>query len=234
MNRTVTNIIRVLMDKYIPASIRNSYWFMYPFYFLAYRGKNLKQVMHFKTLVHSFTKEEYTKFYSELNSISRNRKTDLTEKQIRFVLKSIGKDTKSILDVGSGKGYLLQRIKKENPEIKLAGLDVVKNVHIAGVDSYQGNITAMPFADEAFDTVICTHTIEHILNLQAAVKELQRVAKNQLIVVTPCQRYFYYTLDEHVNFFPEEENFTTLFSFTKFICKKINFDWVYIGIKVKA
>jgi SAM-dependent methyltransferase len=219
------------MDEYVPAFIRNSYWFMYPFYFFAYRGKNIKKVMNFKSLVRSFTPDEYSKFYSELNSISRNRKTDLTEKQVRFILKNISIDTKSILDVGCGKGYLLERIKKEYPAIGLAGTDVVGQPTVSDIDFCPGNITALPFADEAFDTVICTHTIEHILDLPLAIKELERVSQKQLIIVTPCQRYFYYTLDEHINFFPEKEMLTSLFSSQYFICEKIDFDWVYIGYK---
>jgi SAM-dependent methyltransferase len=202
---------------------------MYPFYFFAYRGKNIKQVMHFKTLVRLFTKEEYDRFYSELNSISRNRSTDLTEKQVWFILNSIDKDTRSILDVGCGKGYLLERIKKEHPQLKLSGIDVVNTIRDKDVQFYTGDITTMPFADNAFDTVICTHTIEHILDLQTAIKQLERVAAKQLIIVTPCQRYFYYTLDEHVNFFPEEEMLTSLFSYSKYTCEKIDLDWVYVG-----
>lgn len=219
------------MDEYIPRYIRNSRWFMYPFYFFAYRGKNIKQVMNFKSLVRSFTPGEYNKFYSELNSISRNRKTDLTEKQVLFILQHIDKDAKNILDVGCGKGYLLERIKKQQPQLKLAGIDVVNNMQDSGIDFYPGDITDLPFASAAFDTVICTHTIEHILDLRLAIKELERVAAKQLIVVTPCQRYFYYTLDEHVNFFPQKEMLTSLFSFQRFSCEKIDFDWVYTGYK---
>lgn len=231
MNRKITNIIRVLMDECIPAFIRDSYWFMYPFYFFAYRGGNIKQVMNFKSMVHSLTESDYKSFYSELNSISRNRQTDLSEDQIRFVLQNIDKSAESILDVGCGRGYLLQRIKKENLHISLLGTDIVNKLRYGAIEFHQANIGAMPFKDKEFDTVICTHTIEHILELRSAIKELVRITNKQLIIVTPCQRYFYYTLDEHINFFHKKEMLTSLLPFTKFIFKKINFDWVYIGNK---
>ena len=231
MNRVVTNIIRIIMDEFFPPVIRDSYWFMYPFYYIGYRGKNLHEVMHYKSLAPHFTKEKYLQFYTNIDSVSRRRKTDLTENQLRLILKSIDNSTKYILDVGCGNGYLLQRVKKERPHIQVAGMDIVKKMQDDEIEFYKGNITAMPFSDGQFDTVICTHTIEHILDLKSAIKELERIAKKQLIIVTPSQRYFYYTLDEHINFFHKKEMVTSLFSYLKFTCKKINFDWVYVGNK---
>ena len=51
MNRGLTNAIRFVMDELIPPFIRDSKVFMYPFYLFAYRGKNIKEVMQFKTKV---------------------------------------------------------------------------------------------------------------------------------------------------------------------------------------
>ena len=48
--------------------------------------------------------------------------------------------------------------------------------------------------------VTCHHTIEHIPNLAPAIAELKRISRKQVMIVTPRQRYYYYTLDEHVNF----------------------------------
>ena len=59
MNRNVTNVIRFFMDEWIPAAIRDSRWFMYPFFYLAYRGRNIREVMEFKSRVYSFTPAEY-------------------------------------------------------------------------------------------------------------------------------------------------------------------------------
>jgi SAM-dependent methyltransferase len=220
-----------MMDELIPPVIRDSYWFMYPFYYLAYNGKNIREKMNFKSLVKNFTEEEYMNFYAGLDSISRNRKTDLSESNIRYILKSIDPSSQNLLDAGCGRGYLLQRIKQVYPRISVTGLDVVNKLDEQSINFTEGFISRMPFEDDQFDTVICTHTIEHLLNLQQCIDELVRVTKKQLIIVTPCQRYFYYTLDEHINFFPKKELVTSLFPFTNFVCKKINYDWVYIGYK---
>ena len=231
MNRGFTNIIRFIMDELIPPVIRDSYWFMYPFYYIAYHGKNIREKMNFKSLVKNFTEDEYKHFYEGLDSISRNRKTDLSESNIKYILKQVDPSANTILDAGCGRGYLLQRIKEVYPRKSLFCLDVVNKLDDPSINFTEGYISRMPFADDRFDTVICTHTIEHLLNLQEGIDELVRVTKRQLIIVTPCQRYFYYTLDEHINFFPKKELLTTLFPFKNFVCKKINYDWVYIGYK---
>ncbi len=231
MNRGLTNIIRFIMDELIPPVIRDSYWFMYPFYFVAYRGKNIRETMNFKSLVKTFTESEYIDFYKGLNSISRNRKTDLSQSNIKYILQNLDPSSETLLDAGCGRGYLLEKIKLSHPRIKLTGLDVVNKLDNKTIEFSAGNILKIPFADESFNTVICTHTIEHVLNLPQAISELVRVTKHQLIIVTPCQRYFYYTLDEHINFFQKKQMLTGLFPFKDFICKKINGDWVYIGYK---
>ena len=115
----------------------------------------------------------------------------------------------------------------------VAGMDVVNLLDAGQISFYEGDISGTGFSDNQFDTVICTHTIEHLVNLQECINELVRITKHQLIIVTPCQRYFYYTLDEHINFFHKKDVLVCLFPFTSFVCKKIGFDWVYIGYKTK-
>ena len=75
----------------------------------------------------------------------------------------------------------------------------------------KGRIETLPFADKSFDVVTCSHTVEHLVNLERCISELVRVARKQIFIVTPKQRYFYYTLDEHVNFFPFKEKLTSGF-----------------------
>ena len=233
MNRRFTNIIRYCMDEFIPPIVRNSRWFMRPFYWIAYRGRDIQEKMDFKTLVKNFTPAQYKDFYARLRSISRSRQTDLSESNIRFILKNIDPGTHSLLDVGCGKGYLLQKINEQYPGIEVAGMDVVNAMSDKSISFYERDISATGFPSNHFDTVICTHTIEHLVNLQECIEELVRITKKHLIIVTPCQRYFYYTLDEHVNFFPKKEMLECLFPFTSYVCKKVGLDWVYIGYKAE-
>lgn len=75
----------------------------------------------------------------------------------------------------------------------------------------KGSILSLPFNDNSFDTVLCTHALEHIKDYRLALKELLRVTKHRLIITVPRQREYKYTIDLHVHFFPY------LYSFKKFI-----------------
>jgi SAM-dependent methyltransferase len=44
-----------------------------------------------------------------------------------------------------------------------------------------GDVTRLPFADGAFDVIICSHLLEHVEDPERAVRELQRVARRGYI-----------------------------------------------------
>jgi ubiquinone/menaquinone biosynthesis C-methylase UbiE len=229
MNRRLTNAIRFVMDELIPPFIRDSKAFMYPFYLFAYRGKNIKEVMQFKTKVYTYSPEEYTDFYNGLNTISRNRATDLNQACIDFILDKIDPTAKSLVDIGCGGGYLLNKIHERHPSIALTGFDLKEPEKHEVFDFVHGNVERLPFEDHSIDVVVCCHTVEHLIKLDLCISELIRITRKQLFIVTPCQRYFYYTLDEHVNFFPQKESLTSKIPLTEFTCEKLQGDWAYLG-----
>ncbi len=47
------------------------------------------------------------------------------------------------------------------------------------------SIYNLPFADDAFDTVLCSHTIEHVDDPRQFFAELQRVGKKVTLVIPP-------------------------------------------------
>ena len=75
------------------------------------------------------------------------------------------------------------------------------NIKIVKTFNYSTqNIKNLKFKDSFFDTVICCHTIEHIPDINSAVNELKRIAKKEIIIVVPKQRFYFYTLDLHLHF----------------------------------
>ena len=81
-------------------------------------------------------------------------------------------DTASVLDVGSGNGYLQDFV------VNYTGLDisaaVAKHYHKPFV---HGTATAMPFADNTFHAAWSIFVLEHIPNPEAALVEIRRVVK---------------------------------------------------------
>jgi len=221
------------MDELLPPIIRDNKYFMYPFYKLAYWGSDIKEVMDFKKNIYSMTDVEYEQFYQKIKSISRYRDTDLNHNCIVKILDYIKKESPSeVADIGCGNGYMLEKIAGIDKDIQLIGVDLFDSMD--GDFKYvKSKITDLPFADNSIDTVICSHVIEHILDANKAVEELIRITRHRLIIIVPKQRYYYYTLDEHVNFYQQKEQVAALIGVKNWQCDDINGDWFYTTEKNK-
>jgi hypothetical protein len=226
MNRSFTNAIRFVMDEFIPPILRDSRLFMRPFYWLAYGGAMPPGVMDFKRDVYSFSDEQYEAFYSRLtSSISRKRETTSTglrrmaprqcarrpDRRPRHRLRE-----RVSPDGGAGRPWTGPPARLRCPAV-----DAVP----AGRRVSQGPAAASPVRRRQFDVVCCTHVLEHIIELPAAATELLRICRGKLLVVVPKQRYYYFTLDEHVNFFHRIE--PLLYHFRGHGCevKRLAGDW---------
>ncbi len=71
--------------------------------------------------------------------------------------------------------------------------DIVKHADLPNFVLIQ-DIYHLPFRDKQFETVLCSHTIEHVDNPKLFFKELQRVGK-EIILVTPPLWDFYAVLN---------------------------------------
>lgn len=227
MNRRITNGIRAIMDEGLPAFIRDSRWFMYPFFWYWFKGKNIKTYMDFKKIAWQLTDHEFNKIYRELNCRATDRPSDLNNNCINLMLNNLSTNSSNLLDVGCGRGFWLS-ILAEKTNYSLTGCDVFESSPLKNITYKQGNIEQLPFEDKSFDIVTCHHTIEHIRSIGKAVAELKRVARKQLIIVTPKQRYFYYTLDLHLHFFPEKEYLLHQFGYTDAKCINCAGDWCLV------
>ena len=229
MNRSITNIIRFMMDEFIPPILRDNKYFMYPFFYIAFRGRNIELAMEFKKKIYHIGKKEYDDFYNTLNAITTNRPTDLNKPSLDYILNVIDSSAGNLIDVGCGKGYVLKQIRALRPELELFGCDIKEKDDSAQYKFISGSIEQLPFEDRSFDVVICAHTLEHILNFEKAIAELKRITRKQLIIAVPCQQYFYYSLDLHINFFPFKELLVSKINMKNYRCEKLFGDWVYVG-----
>lgn len=99
---------------------------------------------------------------------------------------------------------------------------------IKGIHYEKATITNLPFETNFFDTVICTHALEHIKDYECALKELRRVCKKRLVIVVPRQREYKYTFDLHMNFFTYAYHVQKLLKNPKAQILEIGNDWVCV------
>ncbi len=227
MKREITNSIRYIMDNWLPPVVRDSRFFMYPAFHFWFRGAYVDEIMDFKKNVLYMSDAEYSGMYEKIKVRAKERPTDMNDACIDFSIDNMDKSAQTLLDVGCGRGYYLNQIAQRT-QYRLTGCDMMDHIEGLKADYVSGWVEKLPFADNSFDIVTCTHTVEHILDLRRAVSELKRVAKKQLIIVTPRQKYNYYTLDLHVNFFPIKEWLLRELDVKEAVCENVGGDWVCI------
>ena len=80
-----------------------------------------------------------------------------------------------VLEVGCGVGHLTKRLADRGVDV--TGIDANPNAsEVAGSDRVRTmRAEALDFEDDAFDTIVSVHAIEHIPALEAALIEMDRV-----------------------------------------------------------
>ena len=204
MKRETTNKIRFVLEDILPAFLRDS---------AAFKGlagvvwgKHIADLACFRERAPFLSDEEYEALYKHHPRVHSG--TDNSEKCLsRMAEDVIGT---SVCDVGCGTGFSLGYIRDSRPDVeRFVGVDfAIDDANaLTGIEYFSAKVESLPFKDKEFDTVICTHVIEHILDYRAAIKELRRITKKRLIIVVPREREYKYTFNPHFNFFPYTHSF---------------------------
>jgi len=105
------------------------------------------------------------------------------------------KDNSIILDVGCKDGYLLKSIRSGNQSCKCYGIeknpDVLKIIETC--DVRVADVQNLPFENNFFDIVFVLDVLEHVEELDKAIKEIKRVLKTDgsVILSGPTETWFY-------------------------------------------
>ncbi len=224
LNKTLSNFVKCIFDNVLPPFLRDSKIFMSIWMSLLF-GKKKKYFMTFKEKVPFLSKEEYQEYYEILGDKHFKTTTDLNKKSLKSVLDNITGNT--VLDVGCGNGYLANTVY-DKYKVEVCGIDIIVPTQNDNVRFIKGEIENIPFEDNSFDTVLSTHTLEHIPDIMRAVKEIRRVAKKRIILVVPREREYKYTFNLHIHFFPYSFSFHKLLGNKNAKCFNAGRDIVYI------
>ena len=204
MRREQTNKIRYVLEDLLPPILRDSAIFRTAAGMVW--GPHIARLADFRARAPFLTEDEYSRLYHDHPRV--HAETDNSEACIRRIVEDTsGPD---ICDVGCGTGALLRRILDARSDIRRAvGVDIIIDgaEPVEGVEYVAAPVENLPFPDASFDTVVCTHVIEHILDYRKAIAELRRIARRQLIIVVPREREYRYTFNPHFNFFPYTHSF---------------------------
>lgn len=90
-----------------------------------------------------------------------------------------------VLDVGCGTGELT-RVLREEVDGTVVGLDADADLlSSVGGPVVRGDATRLPFADDAFDLVVCQALLINLPDPESAVREFARVATDRVAAIEP-------------------------------------------------
>ena len=86
-----------------------------------------------------------------------------------------------VLDVGCGTGWVVRHLARREPSVKIEGMDLSEGMLVearardAQAKYFQGDVTDIPRADEAYDLVTTVFTLRNFPDLDASLDEMCRV-----------------------------------------------------------
>jgi len=92
-----------------------------------------------------------------------------------------------ILDIGCGTGEFALKLKEQRQDIRFAGVDIsTEMINVAkkkfqsdnNVEFHVSDAEHMPYENNTFDYITCSHSFHHYPNKRKAIREMFRVLKN--------------------------------------------------------
>jgi 2-polyprenyl-3-methyl-5-hydroxy-6-metoxy-1,4-benzoquinol methylase len=167
MRREQSNRIRFVIEELLPPFVRDTALFRMAAS-LAW-GEHIAALAKFRQAAPFLSAEEYSELYRVHPRV--HAETDNSAACLeRIAAETLGP---TVCDIGCGTGALLRHVRNASKQAftSMVGVDIIAPDEPigAGIDFVSGWVENLPFEDGAFDTVICTHVVEHILDYRRAI-----------------------------------------------------------------
>ena len=158
--------------------------------------------------------------------ISNNEKVEKYQKIIRekewYDISKYILEKSNFLDVGCGAGYAMMKAKEDH-DCCVFGVDPEPGAHGVGryikdfvnkVEIKKGAAEKLPFYDNYFEIVYCSHVLEHVNDEKKSLKEIKRVIKENgvLIIGMPTSSMAFINLISQILFTTHIKIFGFLFN----------------------
>jgi SAM-dependent methyltransferase len=205
-SRRWTNLVRYLLDEWLPPALRDAYW-LNRVLFPIVLGKHYRVFLDFRANAYRLDDEGMSEWNRRSLPGLLKRPTDLNQASIDWLLAQDFGTT--VLDAGCGTGFLAEKLALRY-RVTACDTHLSRRGESSKATYVEARVDALPFADRSFETVVCTHTLEHVRYPWKVIAELRRVARYRLVIVVPLQRPYRHTIDMHLQYFPYPESFLLL------------------------
>ena len=198
--------INFTLNELFPPALRDSRLFMGPLLRLAF-GRRASLFMDFCPRAATLDEADFAAIYRDTAACHLKSGSDLNPACMQRVPAELR--GARILEVGCGRGLLVETLHRQRPELSICCTDVHRDPALNAMPWLRFvpcPVERLPFPERSFDTVICSHVLEHVRDLPTALAELRRVCARRLIVVLPRERPYRCGFNLHLHFFPYAYN----------------------------
>ncbi|MBE7444061.1 MAG: methyltransferase domain-containing protein [Planctomycetia bacterium] len=133
-----------------------------------------------------------------------------TDEVLKGIKKFHPEEPRSILDIGTADGVMLNNLKGAFPAATCIGIEYANDLIACSKSKticlLRGDALALPMKDNVFDVVIATAIIEHVSDPIQLVCEAFRVLRKNGIFVVTTPHPFWEKIATHIGHLKEEEH----------------------------